>query len=97
MAMTAANRKVLTLTRRRASRLAVEIGATIDVSTTGSVFTILIDAPDGKRWIDGVCLGLRIEGRPTRLDHRIDMWQDAINRMMCGIEDIPEDNQESLS
>lgn len=78
-------------TRETARQLAADLDATIEFERTGSVETIQVDAPVGKRWVDGWVTALCITGRPTLSTHRIEMWQDAIDRMRAGLTD---DNEE---
>lgn len=73
--------------RGTVERLAAGLGATVAVDRAGSVLTILVDAPEGKVWTDGVVTALRIEGRPTCNADLAQMWQDAFDRISAGLED----------
>lgn len=75
----------------RAMRIAATLGATVECGAVGSLYTIMIDAPLGHAWIDGGCFAMRIEGRGATHQHREEMWQDAIDRMRCGLMEAEED------
>lgn len=74
-------------TREAAYRLAADLDATVEVAQTGSVLTIHVTAPGGHLWTDGGVTALRLEARPTTGEDRAALWQDAINRMLAGLEE----------
>lgn len=84
--------------RQVVTKLAKKLGATISTegpqTANGEVYTIYVDAPQGKHWIDGHVHCLRIEGRPTRDVHKDDMWIDALQRMRSGLSECDLNDRE---
>lgn len=74
--------------KQRVMSLAQELGATIDDGSAGNEWFFNIDAPRGKRWVEGSVHSIVTSQYRGTNTHP--MWQDALERMRYGLEDCPD-------
>ena len=83
------------LTIRDLKAAALKLGATVEQDSTG-VFQVC--APNGKQWVEGSCINLRVDfqeldGRRGNAKWANDEIRDAIERIAFGLEDLDEENR----
>lgn len=81
-------------TKADIERLAKAAGATLEEDEGyRDMRTFQIVAPDGKRWVDGGCIHIKVEwakgATPSAQEHNRGEWLIIKEAVECGLEEIP--------
>lgn len=66
-------------------------GATLEPISAGDYEGFHVEAPDGKRWVDGGVRSLRVEWRTENKEHKAESVRDALGRIQCGLRDATDE------
>ena len=73
-------------------RAASRVGGVLVPWSAGYYEGFHVEAPLGKRWVDGGVMALRVEWAQGDRGYKADAIQDAIDRVECGLRDAtPEE------